>query len=51
MIIYDKSTIQPNELKIFRNHYSIEFQFLKIMTIYRTHIDHIWINAPAQQCM
>ncbi len=29
MIIYDKSTIQPNELKI----YSIQFQFKEIMII------------------
>ncbi len=21
------------------------------MTIYDTHIDHIWTNAPTQQCM
>ncbi len=53
MITYDKSIIQPNEPILdlsynFMNHYSIEFQFKEIMTIYHTHIDHIWMNAPTQ---
>jgi hypothetical protein len=51
MIIYDKSTIQPNELKFFMNHYSIEFQFKEITIIYSTCIDHKWMNTPTQQCM
>jgi hypothetical protein len=29
----------------------MEFQFKKITTIYESHIDHIWTNAPTQQCM
>jgi hypothetical protein len=31
--------------------YSMKLQFLKITTIYESHIDHIWTNAPTQQCM
>jgi endonuclease/exonuclease/phosphatase (EEP) superfamily protein YafD len=30
--------------------YSMELQFKKITTIYGFHIDHIWTNAPTQQC-
>jgi hypothetical protein len=29
----------------------MEFQFLKITTIYGSNIDHMWTNAPIQQCM
>jgi hypothetical protein len=29
----------------------MELQFKKITTIYGSHIDHIWTNAPTQQCM
>jgi len=28
----------------------MELQFLKITTIYGSHINHIWTNAPTQQC-
>ncbi len=47
----DQNPIQPNELQSFMDQYSIELQFLKITTIYGSHIDIIWTNAPAQQCM
>jgi hypothetical protein len=29
----------------------MEFQFFKITTIYGSHIDHKWTNAPIQRCM
>jgi hypothetical protein len=29
----------------------MELQFKKITTIYGSHIDHIWTNAPTQWCM
>jgi hypothetical protein len=41
-----RNSTQPHELKIFMNHYSMDF-----MTICVTHINHIWTNAPIQQCM
>jgi hypothetical protein len=31
--------------------YTMELQFKEITTIYGSHIDHIWTNAPTQQCM
>ncbi len=37
--------------EIFIKHYSMELQFKEIITIYGTHIDHIWTNAPTEQCM
>jgi uncharacterized protein YsxB (DUF464 family) len=46
-----QNSTQPNELKFFMNHYSMELQFKKIMTNYDTHIDHIWTNASTQQYM
>jgi endonuclease/exonuclease/phosphatase (EEP) superfamily protein YafD len=30
--------------------YSMKLQLKKITTIYGSHIDHIWTNAPTQQC-
>jgi hypothetical protein len=41
---YQNST-QPNELQNFMNQYSVKLQFEKIITIYESHIDHIWTNA------
>jgi hypothetical protein len=29
----------------------MKFQFLKITTIYESHIDHIWTNASTPKCM
>jgi hypothetical protein len=29
----------------------MELQFKEITKIYGSHIDHIWTNAPIQQCM
>jgi hypothetical protein len=46
-----QNSTQPNELKFFMNYYSMELQFKKKMTIYGTHIDDIWTNAPTQQYM
>jgi hypothetical protein len=43
--MFDRNSIQPNELKIFMNQYLMEFQFKEITTIYGTHIDRVWTNA------
>ncbi len=47
----DQNSTQLNELGNFMKHYSMELQFKEIITIYDIHIDHIWTNAPTQQCM
>jgi hypothetical protein len=31
--------------------YSIKLQLKKIITIYGSHIDHMWTNASIQQCI
>jgi len=31
--------------------YSMELQLKKNTTIYESHIDHTWTNAPTQKCM
>ncbi len=49
--MFDQNSTQPNELQSFMDKYSMELQFKEIMTIYGSHIDHIWTNAPTQQCM
>jgi hypothetical protein len=49
--MFDQNLTQPNELQSFMDQYSMERQFLKITIIYGSHIDHIWTNAPTQQCM
>jgi len=49
--MFDQNSTQPNEVQSFMDQYSMEFQFKKITTIYESHIDHIWTNAPTQQCM
>ncbi len=49
--MFDQNLTQPNELQSFMDQYSMELQFLKITIIYGSHIDHIWTNAPTQQCM
>jgi hypothetical protein len=33
------------------NQYLMELPFKEITTIYGSHIDHIWTNAPTQQYM
>jgi hypothetical protein len=49
--MFDQMLTQPNELQSFMDQYSMKLQLKKIMTIYGSHIDHIWTNAPIQQCM
>jgi hypothetical protein len=49
--MFEQNSTQPNELQSFMDQYSIELQFKEITTIYGSHIDHIWTNAPIQQCM
>jgi hypothetical protein len=46
--MFDQNSTQPNELQSFMDQYSMELQFKKITTIYGSHIDHIWTNAPTQ---
>ncbi len=45
----DQNSTQPNELQIFMDHYYMNFS-LKITITYGSHIDHVWTNAPIQQC-
>jgi hypothetical protein len=47
----DQNSTQPNELQSFMDQYLMKLQILKNITIYGSHIDHIWTNAPTQQCM
>jgi len=47
----DQNSTQLNELQSFMDQYSMELQFKEITTFYGSHIDHIWTNAPTQQCM
>jgi hypothetical protein len=47
----DQNSTQPNELQSFMDQYSMELHLKKITTIYGSHIDQIWTNAPTQQCM
>jgi hypothetical protein len=49
--VFDQNSTQPNELQSFMDQYSMELQFKENTTIYGSHIDHIWTNALAQQCM
>jgi hypothetical protein len=49
--MFDQNSTQPNELQSFMVQYSMELQFLKITSIYGSHIHHIWTNTPTQQCM
>jgi hypothetical protein len=49
--MFDQNSTQQNELQGVMDQYSMKFQFKKIITIYESHIDHIWRNAPTQQCM
>ncbi len=49
--MFDQISTQSNELQSFMDQYSMELQFKEITTIYGSHIDHIWTNAPIQQCM
>jgi hypothetical protein len=46
--MFDQNSTQPNELQSFMNQYSMKLQFKEIITIYGSHIDHIWTNAPIQ---
>ena len=43
-----QNSTQSNEFHSFMHHYSME---TKITTIYGSHVDHIWTNAPSQQYM
>ncbi len=49
--MFDQNSTQPNEFQSFMDQYSMELQFKEITTIYGSHIDPIWTNAPTQQCM
>ncbi len=49
--MFDQNSTQANELQRFMDQYSMELQFKEITTIYGSHNDHIWKNAPTQQCM
>jgi len=49
--MFEQNLTQPNELQSFMDQYSMELQVKKNTTIYGSHIDHIWTNAPIQQCM
>jgi hypothetical protein len=49
--MFDQNSTQPNEIQSCIDQYSMELQFLKNTTIYGSHIDDIWTNAPTQQCM
>ncbi len=49
--MFDQNSTQPNEVQSFMYQYSMELQFKEITIIYGSHIDHIWTNAPTQQCM
>jgi hypothetical protein len=42
----DQNSTQLNELQ-----YLMEFKFKEITTSSGSHSDHIWTNAPIQQCM
>jgi len=44
--MFDQNLTQPNELQSFMDQYSMELQFLKITTIYGSHIDHIGQMHP-----
>jgi hypothetical protein len=43
-------TNQSSTLQAFMNRYNFKFTFIKNTTINDTQIDHIWTNAPIQQC-
>jgi hypothetical protein len=49
--MFDQNSTQPNKLQNFMKQYSMELQFLKNITIYGSHINHIWTNPPTQECM
>ncbi len=49
--MFDWNSTQPNELQSFMDQYSMKLQLKEITTIYGCHIDHIWTNAPTQQCI
>jgi len=46
LIKESKSTM----LKNFMNKYKFEIIIFEFTTIYNTQLDHIWTNAPIQQC-
>jgi len=43
-------TNQSSTLQTFMNKHNLKFTFIKNTTINDTQIDHIWTNAPIQQC-
>jgi hypothetical protein len=43
-------TNQSSTLQAFMNKYNLKLTFIKKITINDTRIDHIWTNAPIQQC-
>jgi endonuclease/exonuclease/phosphatase family metal-dependent hydrolase len=44
------NTIQSTTLQAFMKKYNFKLTFSKSITISDTQIDHIWTNAPIQQC-
>jgi hypothetical protein len=44
------NTIQSTTLQTFMKKYNFKPTFFKSITISDTQIDHIWTNAPIQQC-
>ncbi len=43
-------TNQSSTLQEFMNKYNLKLNFIESTTINDTQIDHIWTNAPIQQC-
>jgi hypothetical protein len=43
-------TNQSSTLQAFMNKYKYKFTFIKNTTINDAQINHIWTNAPIQQC-
>jgi hypothetical protein len=49
-IIFLTKKNQSSTLQAFMNKYNLKLTFIESTTINDTQIDHIWTNAPIQQC-
>jgi len=49
-IYFLTKTNQSSTLQAFMNKYNFKFIFIESTTINDAQIDHIWTNAPIQQC-
>jgi hypothetical protein len=49
-IYFLTKTDQPSTLKAFMNKHILKLTFIENTTINDTQINHIWPNAPMQQC-